>query len=116
MRYRSLRVRPLLAAFTILSLASSFGCSIWDELDSANEKMDAFSKTKGEEEEEAATVDPDAPLTPQARSTKWWSQARSLDSKPMAESIVRCRLNGGQQFMRRDECLNRGGKPQGVSS
>jgi hypothetical protein len=114
MRYRSLRVRPLLAAFTILSLAGSFGCSIWDELDSANEKMDAFSKTKGEEE--APTVDPEAPPTPQARSTKWWSQARSLDSKPMTESIVRCRLNGGLQFMRRDECLNRGGKPQGVSS
>lgn len=114
MRYRCLKVRSLLTALTILSLAGSFGCSIWDELDSANEKMDAFSKTKGKEE--AATVDPDAPLTPQARSAKWWSQAKSLDSKPMAESIVRCRLNGTQQFMRRDECLNRGGKALGVSS
>ena len=108
-------MRLLLATFVILSLAGSLGCSIMDELDGANEKMDKFSNTK-DKQEEAADDDGDQPLSPQARASKWWSEARSLDSEPMAESIVRCRLHGTNQFMRRDECLNRGGKPLDVSS
>jgi hypothetical protein len=109
-----MRLRLILVPLLILSLGASFGCSIWDELDGANEKMDAFSKTK-DKEEAATTEDGDQPLSPKAKSTQWWSKARTLDSEPLAESIVRCRLNGSHQFMRRDECLNRGGKPKGVS-
>jgi hypothetical protein len=48
---------------------------------------------------------PGAPAGP-----SWWQTARTLGSEPMDESIAGCRLGGRVEFMRRDDCLARGGQ------
>ena len=106
----------VLIPILILSVCASLGCPIMDELNNANEEMDKFVGTEEEEAAESTSAGTDgAPRTPQQISREWWDKARSLNSKPMSPSIVRCRLNRGQQFMARDECLSRGGQPGDVS-
>lgn len=91
---------PILALF----VAASLGCSIMDELDNANDKMDEFAGTQAEEEavEKAS---------PRDIANEWWKTAKSLDKKKLSPSIVSCRIGGSTQFMARDACMNRGGNP-----
>ena len=93
----------------ILFLSTSLGCTIMDELDSANADMDEFVGIGAEEEEE---VDSEGQRPTSASLAKeWWGKAKSLDKKALSPAIVNCRLQSGSQFMSRDECLNRGGQP-----
>lgn len=48
-----------------------------------------------------------APAAPEGPS--WWETATTLGSEPMDETIAGCRLGGRVEFMRRDDCLARGG-------
>ena len=50
---------------------------------------------------------------------EWWSNARSLDTGPQAAAepgdpnqTVSCRIGGSTRFMRRGDCLSRGGQPR----
>jgi len=87
---------------------------VLDEVDAANAKMDRGEKT-------AAPAPAAAPSAPTDKSTvlqqskKWWKEATTLAPASMDSSIVRCRIDGGMQFMARDDCLSRGGQPESKS-
>lgn len=88
-----------------------------DEIDKASAKMPAKSAkatatAKAKAESEKAAADAPNPLVEQSK--EWWSNATSFSSKNVNASIVRCRLPGGVNFMSKDDCLGRGGAPEGV--
>jgi hypothetical protein len=101
-----------LALTTILGL----GCFVLDELDSAKELMDNPSFSDKQEKK------PEAPEQPQAAPEKahadrpsvgeWWKKTRSLTSGEVSDEFVSCELGGATQFMRRPNCLARGGTPR----
>lgn len=110
-------LRLLALAFTMIL---GLGCFVLDELDSAKDLMDnpRFSD-KGEKK-------PDAPRQPQAAPEnapeedradrpsvgEWWKKTRSLTSGEVSDEFVSCELGGATQFMRRPNCLARGGTPR----
>ena len=101
-----------------LALTTSLllGCFVLDELDAAENLMEkpGFSSEQKKK--------PGPPEQPQAvRDTgnadrvpvsDWWKKARSLTSGEVDDGIVRCELGGATQFMRRPDCLARGGTPR----
>ena len=103
-----------LALTTILGL----GCFVLDELDSAKNLLDnpSFSDNKKQKKKT------DAPEQPQAAPEKqhadrpsmgdWWKKSRSLTSGEVSDELVSCELGGARQFMRRPDCLARGGTPR----
>ena len=102
-----------------LLLLGSAGCSVMDELDKANSAMG----TQAQKEKPEAAADDDS-IAAQALKTKtelleqskeWWGEATSLSPKAVDSKIVGCRLHGQTQFMAKDDCLVRGGRPEGVS-
>lgn len=108
-----MRIRPhLLLAFCLIT---SSGCMALDELDKASAKMKrAPGKTVNSAKAEPDIAAPDAPNPLVEQSKEWWSSATSLSTKNVNSSIVRCRLPAGTNFMSKDDCLGRGGSPEGV--
>ena len=104
-----------LALTTILGL----GCFVFDELDAAKDLMDnpGFS-----DKQQQPKKKPDPPEQPQAAPEKrhadrpsvgdWWKKTRSLTSGEISDEFVKCELGGTTQFMRRPNCLARGGTPR----
>jgi len=112
------RMRRFLSFSLILCLSTSSGCMVIDELDAAASLMPDKKKTKeaAKAEEAAASTAGTAKENPLLReSREWWNRATSLAPTELESSIVSCRLRGGTQFMSRDDCLSRGGKPGSVS-
>ena len=101
-----------------LFLTFSSGCIVLDEMDAAAAKMPVVAKKKQDPAEERSMTAPGVlsknnPLIKQSK--QWWKSATSLAPTGIDSSIVSCRLSQGTQFMSKDDCLGRGGKPQGVS-
>jgi hypothetical protein len=106
---------------TALVLVFALGCPILDELDKGNKEMDKFSpgaralnekKAKeAAEKQQKAGSSKVAGATAQARdaASKWWSNARSLAPDETSSDVVRCVLDGADQYMSRNDCLMRGG-------
>ena len=104
-----------LALTTILGL----GCFVFEELDAAKDLMDnpGFS-----DKQQQPKKKPDSPEQPQAAPEKrhadrpsvgdWWKKTRSLTSGEISDEFVKCELGGTTQFMRRPNCLARGGTPR----
>ena len=87
---------------------------VLDEVDSANAKMASRAKSKDDPKVTGAAAAPtENPLL--KHSKEWWDRAPSLAPAEIDSSIVNCELRGGAQFMSKNDCLNRGGQPQGVS-
>jgi hypothetical protein len=111
----------LLATTCLLALA--LGCGVLDELDKGNAEMDKFSpgaralaekKAKEAAEKQAKAGAPKSGgggVTAQARdaAAKWWSNAKSLAPDETNSDVVRCVLNGTDQYMSRNDCAMRGG-------
>ncbi len=100
----------------LLCLAGSSGCMILDEVDAANDKM------AGRKKQAPAAATTTTPATPGANTSaileetkRWWREASSLAPSGIDSSIVECRLDRGSQFMSRDDCLSRGGRPRNAS-
>jgi hypothetical protein len=93
------------------------GCTVLDEVDKANAKMPSHGKKAVEAKAEATTTSAAGsraqPLLEDSK--RWWKNATSLAPKAVDASIVKCRLHGGTEFRSKDDCLSRGGVPQGVS-
>ncbi len=87
------------------------GCFAFEEIDKGMEIMEAHTplvnKKKREEEVRARDA---SPAKPDPR-VAWWKNARSLGprSKSESETLVNCLVGGSTRFMRRDDCLTRGG-------
>ena len=100
------RKRASLALGLSLLAAGASGCFVFDEIDSGMKELERFDGAADEAPATPAAAPPEA--APQA---SWWEKARTLGSEPANERIVRCELDGTTQFMDRDDCLGRGGRP-----
>lgn len=119
------RIAALLALLLVLGLAP--GCFVFEELDAGQETMDRLSQESSGSEEGsgAGSGDADGEGKDETDPDGWWKKARTLTpgggSDESAEeggaskssAAVPCHLDGGTRFMRRDECLGRGGTPAG---
>jgi hypothetical protein len=106
---------------TALVLSFSLGCSIMEELDKGSAEMDKHSPgaraltakkaAAAAEKEEKSGAKKVAGVTAQARdaASKWWSNARSLAPDETNPEVVRCVLNGKDQYMASHDCQMRGG-------
>jgi hypothetical protein len=105
----------VLALTTILGL----GCFVFDELDAAQALMDkpGFSD-KQQQKKKKPDPAPQSEAAPEKSHADrpsvgdWWKKTRSLTSGEVSDEIVRCELGGATQFMRRPNCLARGGTPR----
>ena len=90
---------------------------VLDEIDAASAKMGPASKKKAKSNVETTTASAvapkDNPLLEQSK--QWWERATSLAPTGIDSTIVNCQLGRAAQFMSKDDCLNRGGAPQGFS-
>jgi hypothetical protein len=106
---------------TTCLLALALGCGVLEELDKGSAEMDkhspgarALSEKKAKEaaEKQAKKGESKAGgVTAQARdaASKWWSNAKSLAPDETNSDVVRCVLNGSDQYMSRNDCAMRGG-------
>lgn len=113
-------VRAILAAALLgLALGGASGCFVFDELDSGMEKIERSStrkKTEPAPSPTPAASDEDGgggglAGAADALRRSLWEGGRSLNPHEKSAEIARCELGGGVQFMTRDDCLARGGRP-----
>lgn len=113
---RPCRSIPALALLLGLALPLSLGlsgCFVFEELSKGQEIMDKHGmggSGKAETEEPPSTArrgegDEGAPRK------SLWEGGRTLDPKERDGDIARCTLGGSVQFMRKSDCLARGGTP-----
>ena len=111
-----------LALVTVLGL----GCFVFEELDAAEDLMERPSFSNEKTKEPAKPRQPDTPQQAEAAPEKsftdrlsegeWWKKTRSLTSGEVSDEFVKCDLGGKTQFMRRPDCLARGGTPRSAGS
>jgi len=112
-------MRTLLSMLLVLffCVSVSTGCMVLDEVDNAKAKMVPHDKKEAAKTEAAGTAaasgSASGPLLEESK--RWWHQATSLAPNDVESSIVKCRLGKVTEFRSRDDCLSRGGVPQGVS-
>ena len=100
-----------------LALASTTGCMVMDELDTAAAKM----PTTAAEKNKKAAASPSQGSAAERlaatksmlaeRSEKWWSEAKTMTPGESVSGVVTCRLPEGTKFMSKDDCLSQGGTP-----
>lgn len=91
-------------ALGALTLLLTFGTAcggVMDELNAANAQVGKGKKPEAEGVEAA-----NAPK----QGNEWWQSATSITSKEKDPSLVSCRIEGRTQFMRKNDCLARGGR------
>jgi hypothetical protein len=102
-------------AVLALTAVLGLGCFVLDELDAADNLMDKPSFSDKQKKK------PDVQEQPQPAAEKvqanrpsvgdWWKKTRSLTSGEVSNEFVKCELGGATRFMRRPDCLARGGTP-----
>ena len=105
MRPRPSRLAPLLAA----ALLAATGCFL-GEIDKSMARYEGNKKPAAGGGAPAKAAPGAAPAPGAPAGPSWWQTARTLGSEPMDASIAGCRLGGRVEFMRRDDCLARGGE------
>ena len=101
--------------FGVAFLAAALsGCWILQEIDEGSKKIDRHSAKKPESEAAAEVAAPAARKGPRV-GEYFASQknARTLTPGTVSSGIVSCKLKSGTQFMKQEECINRGGVPRG---
>jgi hypothetical protein len=93
----------------ILAFLASFnlGCFVIDEIDSGMKTLEAHTPTSAKEEESDT-----AKAAPAKVDDNFWQNARSIAPGSDKGNVVSCNLRGQVQFMKRDDCINRGGHPK----
>jgi len=110
---RVLRAALIAAGLALLGSACA-GCYL-NEIDKS---MAAYKGHPPPAKSEPAASAPAKPTaTADAKPTgptglDWWKTARTLGEKPADATIGRCSVAGRTEFMRRDDCLARGGRPE----
>ncbi len=102
-------LRSLVLVGALASIVGS-GCFL-GEIDKSMEQYPggAAAKAKETPKPQAPAAGPDG-AKPSGPS--WWSTARTIGPELQDETITTCALAGRTEFMRRDDCLARGGRPQ----
>jgi hypothetical protein len=110
---------------SLLAIAAT-GCFVFDEIDNAGKfesapaapggkavAKSAGAAEPGAEKPKAGATQAGAAAKPAAPSgDAWWRTASSVTSEEGDSSITSCALGGRNEFMQRDDCLARGGKPE----
>jgi len=106
-----MRMRVVGVAFLAVALS---GCWVLDELDEGSKKIDMYSANKTGSDAAAEEAVPAARKGPRV-GEYFASQknARTFTPGSVASGIVSCKLKSGTQFMKQEECINRGGVPRG---
>ena len=99
----------------ILFILLTSGCTILDEIDAASAKMPSNRPVASSGGTAPGSAAPPAPNALLEQSKEWWGRATSMSPNQMSASIVNCRIGKNAQFMSKDDCLTRGGVPQGQS-
>lgn len=90
-------------------LLAGTGCFL-DEIDKSMELYPGAKKTaKPEPKADAPGKGKDGAPTSAAA---WWATARSIGPELADDTITSCTVGGRTEFMRRDNCLARGGTPE----
>ncbi len=118
---RLLRRAVALAVLALfVALSGTSGCMVMDELDNAAAKMPDKKQTKktGKEDPSGESLGAAGRLAAaksalNARSQKWWQEAKTMTPGQVNEGIVQCRLPEGAKFMSRDDCIVQGGRFDG---
>ena len=101
----------------LCSALLSLGCFALDELDKGNKELDRYSRSRKQEEAKkaAAQAKPAAGTAQEDQHdpSQWWNEARSINRRKKDSDLVQCRLGGSSQFMRKTDCLSRGGRVSG---
>ena len=108
-----------LACLVLLSLPLG-GCWVIDELDSGKKLLDDHSKKpkKGEEEQAEEATKAAKSRKPGGRIDAYFTAeekagtVKSFAPGEVSDAIVSCKLGGGTQFMKREECAARGGRAE----
>jgi hypothetical protein len=112
-----------LAIASLLAIAVT-GCFVFDEIDNAGKfepppgskavAKSAGAAEPGAEKSKAGATPAGAAAKPAAPSgDAWWRTASSVTSEESSDSsITSCALGGRTEFMQREDCLARGGKPE----
>ena len=111
-------MQRLLWISLLLVVSTSNGCMVIDELDKAAAMMPEKEQSQDEGKDGAVASATSGGAKENAllrQSKQWWDRATSLSPTGLESSIVSCRLRGETQFMSKDNCLSRGGKPRSVS-
>ena len=103
--------RVLTHAFLVLFLAGSAGCGALGELDKGQEEM---ARRKGKKLNDEGELVETTAAEKRAQAAEYWDRAESLTQESLDASIGSCRLGGKTQFMRKNDCISRGGTPGGV--
>jgi hypothetical protein len=112
-----MRKRPSPLALLLLVLAAGLpGCFV-GEIDKSMKEYDQTRAAPGPAPAPGAAAKSPAPGTPPGQPAtpsgpSWWQTAKTLGSDPIDEDIAGCALGGRIEFMLRDDCLARGGRPQ----
>ncbi len=110
-RFDPLRTLVLAVAF---ALVAGTGCFL-DEIDKSMALYPGQAAKQAKEKEEAK-VKADAAAAEKAGANSsgpsWWETARTIGPELQDETITTCALDGRTEFMRRDNCLARGGRPK----
>ncbi len=103
----------------VASAALCWGCFVFDELDQGEKVMEQLGpgKNAARKQQPAPAVretEPAKPSGPGAleRLQAWWDQATAPEPvrRDPSDVIVRCRIDGSAQFMRKSDCQLRGGQ------
>jgi hypothetical protein len=89
------------------------GCWVLDEIDEGNKKIDMYTAKGGMAEEPEPTP---APTGKRQRVGEYFANqknTRTFTPGSVSTGIVSCRIKGSTQFMKQEECINRGGVPAG---
>jgi hypothetical protein len=103
----------------VLILSIGQGCFVFEELDSSQELLDKPSFAVKTNKEQQAPPSPEPRVEVESDEHKaskpigdWWKKSRSVTSSEAKSDLVRCDLGRTTQFMRRPDCLARGGTPR----
>jgi hypothetical protein len=119
-RWRTARtVSRLVAAFALVAaVAAGTGCSIWEEIDGADKKMDE-ARRGGAPAPTAPPASEAAPAKPgqkpepglMDRAFAWSKKATTPAPKPHdpKDPIVKCKRGNGLTFVYKLDCENQGG-------
>jgi hypothetical protein len=114
----------------VIAAALTLGCFAMDEIDQGQKVMDQhYGKARQNQKAAQAAEAPPAEKPGAAepgmldRARAWWEAKRAAGGEsdtgpgPDPEDVlVRCKLGGGTQFMRKFDCQLRGGKPVELES
>ncbi len=99
-------MRTPILALAAFFLATAIGCSVLDEIDDAH-AMIGIGKEKKSEKQQANAEEA-------VKKGVDWTVSHSINTGQVDPSIINCKLGGATKFMRKDDCISQGGRPNKI--